>query len=305
MTDAASFPRRLRDAVAKTSPVCVGIDPRPELLPRDVFARSTPLESLSRSEIAHGLVRFAEAVIEEARGLAGVVKPQAAFFERLLEPGFEAFIAVCRIAAQAGLLVIADVKRGDIGTTAEAYADAYLAPHGGDGPVAAAVTVNPYLGRDGIAPFVAAARSHAGGVFVLVKTSNASSADYQDRESGGRRVFEIVADDVERMSRETAGGERYGLVGAVAGGTHAADLAALRARMPSCWLLVPGYGAQGAGAGACAAAFDAEGLGAVVNASRSLNTPWDGTHAPKDWRARIRSAMLRMREELLRARDAP
>jgi orotidine-5'-phosphate decarboxylase len=249
-------------------------------------------------------VRFSEALIEEARGLAGVVKPQVAFFEQLLEAGFDAFVQVCRRAAAAGLLVIADVKRSDIGSTAEAYAQAYLAPQGGSAPLAAAVTVNPYLGRDGLDPFVKAAAAHGGGVFVLVKTSNPSSSDYQDRDSGGRRLFEIVADDVEAMSRATAARGGYGIVGAVVGATHPEELARLRSRMKSAWLLVPGYGAQGAGAREAAPAFDADGFGALINASRTLNFPWgEKSPAPEDWRARVRAAIVQMRDDLLRARD--
>jgi orotidine-5'-phosphate decarboxylase len=269
-----------------------------------VYPAGKSIESLSQAEIAAGFVRFSEAVIEQARGIAGVVKPQVAFFEQFLEAGYDAFVQVCRRAAAAGLVVIADVKRSDIGSTAEAYAQAYLAPHGASAPLASAVTVNPYLGRDGLDPFVRAAASHGGGVFVLVKTSNPSSSDYQDRDAGGRKLFEIVADDVEAMSRATAAPGGYGIVGAVAGATHPEELARLRARMKSCWLLVPGYGAQGAGAREAVPAFDAKGSGAVINASRTLNFPWgEKSAAPDDWRARIRAAMVQMRDDLLRARE--
>ena len=303
MTRSRSFAETLGAAVDRTSPICLGIDPRPTLLPRAVYPTGVPFDSLSEAEVARGYVCFAEALIEEGRDIIGIVKPQVAFFEQQLGPGFEAFVNVCRLARTAGCVVIADVKRGDIGTTAEAYADAYLAPRGAQPPLADAVTVNPYLGRDGIMPFVTTAQSHGGGVFVLVKTSNPSSADYQDRATGDRRVFEIVADDVESLSRQTAGADHYGVVGAVVGATHPDELARLRTRMPSCWFLVPGYGAQGAGAAEAAPAFDPDGHGAIVNASRSLNYPWGAGVAPEDWKERIRSAMLRMREELLRARD--
>jgi orotidine-5'-phosphate decarboxylase len=298
-----AFASALRTAVLATSPICVGIDPRPRSLPRAVYAGGADPGGLPAKEIAAGYVRFAQAVLEEARGLAAVVKPQAAFFEELLAPGYEAFVQVCRDARNAGFIVIADVKRGDIGSTAEAYANAYLAPRGAEPPVASAVTVNPYLGRDGIDPFVRTAAAHGGGVFVLVKTSNPSSADYQDRSVGERRVFEIVADDVEAMSRATSADGGYGIVGAVTGATHPDEVARLRSRLRSSWLLVPGYGAQGAGARECALAFDADGLGAVVNASRSLNFPWGDAPAPSDWRARIRSAVRQMRDDLARARD--
>jgi orotidine-5'-phosphate decarboxylase len=284
--------------------VCVGIDPRAHLLPRQVYPAGKSVDGLSVQEIARGFVRFSEAVIEEARGIAGVVKPQVAFFEQYLEAGFDAFVQVCRTASDAGLVVIADVKRSDIGSTAEAYAQAYLAPQREKRPLADAVTVNPYLGRDGLDPFLKAAKAHGGGLFVLVKTSNPSSSDYQDRDAGGRALYEIVADDVEAMNRATAGPDGYGIVGAVVGATHPEELARLRERMKSAWLLVPGYGAQGAGAREAVPAFDSDGFGALINASRTLNYPWgEKSPAPDDWRARIKRAMLEMREELQRARD--
>jgi orotidine-5'-phosphate decarboxylase len=304
VTAPAFFATRLRDVVARTSPICVGIDPRPRSLPKSVYAAGVPVDDLDSAQIARGYVRFAEAVIEQARGVAGVVKPQVAFFEQLLDPGYQAFVEVCRMASSAGMIVIADVKRSDIGTTAEAYAQAYLAPHDGKPPLASAVTVNPYLGRDGLAPFVREATAHGGGVFVLVKTSNASAADYQDRVVAGRRLFEIVADDVEAMSRATAPPGGYGIVGAVVGATMPEDVVSLRERMRSCWFLVPGYGAQGGGARDAVRALDADGFGAVVNASRTLNFPWGDGPAPEDWRGAIRAAMHAMREDLLRARES-
>lgn len=301
---ARSFAATLRDAVARTSPICVGIDPRPRSLPREMYAAHVPFENLSAAEITRGYVRFSEALIESARGLAAVVKPQIAFFEQLLEPGYAAFVEVCRLARSAGFVVIADVKRSDIGTTADAYAEAYLAPHGALPPLASAVTVNPYLGRDGLVPFVTCAAAHGGGVFVLVKTSNPSSADYQDRIVGERRVFEIVADDITEMNRGHAGADGYGLVGAVVGATRPEQITELRKRMTNTWFLVPGYGAQGGGPSDAARAFDAEGFGAVINASRSLNFPWGETPAPSDWRARIKGAMVSMRDDLATARDS-
>lgn len=298
-----NFATALRKAVSATSAICVGIDPRPRALPRDVYPAGRSVESLSAAEIAAGYVRFSQAVLEEARAFARVVKPQAAFFEELLAPGYEAFVQVCRDARSAGFVVIADVKRGDIGSTAEAYAQAYLAPRFEQPPLASAVTVNPWLGKDGIEPFVRTAAANDGGVFVLVKTSNPSSADYQDRLVGEDRLFEIVARDVEAMSRATAGPDGYGIVGAVTGATHPDELVRLRARLQSSWLLVPGYGAQGAGAKEAVQAFDADGFGAVINASRSLNFPWGDGAAPWDWKARIRAAMQQMRDDLARARD--
>jgi len=299
-----SFALTLRGAVSRTSPICVGIDPRPKALPRALYPSHVPFDQLDGAQIARGYVRFAESVLEAASGIAAVVKPQVAFFEQLLDPGFSAFVEICRMAHAAGFVVIADVKRSDIGSTAEAYADAYLSPHGSRPPLASAVTVNPYLGRDGLLPFVKRAAAFGGGVFVLVKTSNPSASDYQDQVAGGRRLFEIVADDVSAMNRDTMGADGYGIVGAVVGATRPEQITELRARMKSAWFLVPGYGAQGGGAAEAALAFDVDGMGAVINASRTLNFPWGESDAPEDWRARIKSAMLTMRDDLARARDS-
>jgi orotidine-5'-phosphate decarboxylase len=283
----SGYLERLADRSARVGSVlCLGIDPDPTALPAGFSAD------------LRGVEAFARLLLEAAVPFAAAVKPNLAFFEAFGAEGMAALERL-RAAVPSDVPVVADAKRGDIGSTAARQAVALF-----DRLAADAVTVSPYLGRDGIDPFVRAARVNGGGVFVLVKTSNPSSSDYQDRDAGGRKLFEVVADDVESMSRATAGGGTYGIVGAVVGATHAAELGRLRERMPSAWLLVPGYGAQGAGARDAAPAFDARGLGALVNASRTLNYPWgEGSPAPPDWRARIREAIGRMRDDLLRARD--
>jgi orotidine-5'-phosphate decarboxylase len=173
-------------------------------------------------------------------------------------------------ARQQGLLVILDGKRNDIGSTAAAYADGYLGRDGQSAWQADALTVSPYLGADGLEPFINVAAERGAGLFVLVKTSNPGSGMLQDQEVGGKPLYRQVADYVEQKSRATCGERGYGIVGAVVGATYPEQLAELRTAMPHTWFLVPGFGSQGGTAHDVAAAFDQRGLGAIVNNSRDI-----------------------------------
>jgi orotidine-5'-phosphate decarboxylase len=260
------FGKRLAEAViARGNPVVVGLDPRWENLPEPLKAGVDPS---SRVQQAAAYERFCHEVINVVHTLVPAVKPQAAFFERLGACGMQALESVIREARDHGLLVILDGKRNDIGSTAEAYADAYL---GEDAPWQAdALTVSPYLGDDSLEPFVKACEAHDAGIFVLVKTSNPGGKRFQDLVADGRPVYRHVAEVVEQLAARTAKGEKYGAIGAVVGATYPQELEELRAAMPHAWLLVPGYGSQGATARDVAAAFDADGLGAVINNSRGI-----------------------------------
>ena len=247
---------------AKKNPVLVGLDPRAESLPEGMIVGSGP------QAVAKGYVTFCQGVIDAVASLVCVVKPQAAFFEQLGPAGCLALGEVIAYARQKGLLVVVDAKRNDIGTTAQAYADAYLgknSPWGGD-----SLTVSPYLGDDSLTPFVSVAREREAGIFVLVKTSNPGGGRFQDLSADGLPLFQHVARYVEQLATQTLGTQGYGLVGAVAGATYPAQLAELRKLMPHTWFLIPGYGAQGGTAQDCAAAFDDQGLGAIVNNSRGI-----------------------------------
>jgi orotidine-5'-phosphate decarboxylase len=293
MTHGSLASAKLARLVAERGPTCLGFDPRLDWAPPEFRPRGPEPEAA-----AEAIVGFFDAVIEAAGADASAVKLQAAFFERWLTPGFAAFERCCRTARERGLFVLADVKRGDIGTTSEAYAEAYLAPVGGRPPLADAVTISPYLGTDGLKPFYATAERNGGLTFTLVKTSNPSSKELQDLVVDGRTVAERVAAVVEAEAERTAGGGAYGGAGAVVGATHPAELGRFRRAMPHAWLLLPGYGAQGAGAADVRDAFDAEGGGALVAASRSLNYPWGAAPAPTEWRAAIRDAARAMRADL-------
>jgi orotidine-5'-phosphate decarboxylase len=242
-------------------------------------------------------------VIDAVRDLAVAVKPNTAFFERYGAAGWDALLETCRRAKKAGLLVIADAKRGDVGHTAEAYADALL----GDlpdtlGPHVDAVTVNPYLGADGIAPFSARARASGKGIFVLVRTSNPSAAAIQDADVGGRPLYLRVADLVGEWGKGLQGSAGFGPVGAVVGATAPEQARRIREALPGAFFLVPGYGAQGGGLEGLRPCFLPGGLGAVVNASRSIIFAREGGGG--DWTAAVRDAAKEAREELeaLRAR---
>lgn len=243
------------------SAVCLGIDPRPA---------DHPLTHPDRvagdpAGVAKGVVALYRSVLEASHQRLACVKPQSAFFEALGIPGVIALAQVIADARSLEVPVILDAKRGDIGSTAEAYAHAYL----GDGVWSAdALTVSPFLGPDTLEPFVSAATSHGRGVYTLVATSNPGAAAWQDQRSdAGRLVHEYVADHLQALASEHG---RYGAIGAVVGATRGERLGALRERMPDVLLLVPGYGAQGGSAADVSQAFDRDGLGAVVNASRSL-----------------------------------
>ncbi|MEZ6108026.1 MAG: orotidine-5'-phosphate decarboxylase [Pirellulaceae bacterium] len=270
----SSFADRLAHAVAtKRNPVCVGLDPRWKSLPEPIRAG---LNGDSWTDQAKAFARFSCAVIDAVADLVPVCKPQAAFFEALGPSGMSALKEVIDHATAAGLEVILDGKRNDIGTTAQAYAEAWLgreqSPWGAD-----SLTVSPYLGDDTLEPMIQVATARQAGLWVLVKTSNPGSAALQDRSTVltetkevGPLVREIVASWVERANVASLGACGFGAVGAVVGATYPQELVALRAAMPHAWLLVPGYGAQGGGAADTVGAFDSRGLGAVVNSSRGI-----------------------------------
>lgn len=257
------FADRLNAAIRqKETPVLVGLDPRSESLPQGLLT-GTGWEALARAYAA-----FCRGVIDVVAPLVPAVKPQAAFFEQLGPAGCVALAEVVTYATAKGLLVILDGKRNDIGTTAQAYADAYLGAQSAWG--ANALTVSPYLGEDSITPFLATAKERGAGIFVLVKTSNPGGGRFQDLVASGQPLYRHVAEYVEGLARASRGAGGYGLVGAVAGATYPQQLAELRQLMPSTLFLIPGYGTQGGSAKDCAAAFDDQGLGAIVNNSRGI-----------------------------------
>jgi orotidine-5'-phosphate decarboxylase len=288
---AMHFADRLAELIrAKGNPLCVGLDPRWESLPLDVRNRHG---ADSLEAVASAFEEFCGRVIELVASLVPVVKPQSAFFEACGPAGMAALQRLLHKARSLGLLTILDGKRNDIASTATAYADAAFAGSRFAGKVfpvwpADAVTVNPYLGRDAVEPFLASARQANGGVFVLVRTSNPGAGQFQDLDCEGRPLYQHVAGAVRAWAREQLGACGLGNVGAVVGATYPKELAELRSAMPEVIFLVPGYGAQGGSAAEVAAAFRADGLGAIVNSSRGILFPYEP--ADPHWEQRIVAA---------------
>ena len=307
-----NYADRLHAAVRrKQTPALVGLDPRYESLPVPIRKAADARKLNGIDTQAAAFEEFCRRIIDVVAPLVPAVKPQAAFFEELGPEGCAALARVVRHARNAGLIVIMDAKRGDIGSTAEAYARGYLA---GEDPDAApwaadALTVNPYLGRDTLEPFVQVANERGAGIYVLVRTSNPGAGSFQDplatqaAETGPQPIYRHVAAVVEELSRNSAGAGDYGCVGAVVGATWPRELSELRAAMPHVPLLVPGYGSQGAGAGEVAGAFDASGLGALINSSRAINfaharAPYRSRFAPDEWEQAVEAATKEMIADL-------
>ena len=309
-TPYGSFADRLIEAVrAKRSHAVVGLDPHLKLLPPSLL-REVSLGD--RNQVAGVLEKFCAGVIEAVCDVVPAVKPQVAFFERLGAPGFAALERVVRLARDRGLLVISDAKRGDIGSTAEAYAECHIGSFrdeaGGEHEVigADAVTVNPYLGSDSLEPFVRLT-GRGKGVFLLAKTSNPGSAEFQDRtfaSEGGATttLYEAVAAMADRLGEPSIGREGYGAVGIVVGATHPEEAEHLRRRFPRLLFLVPGFGSQGGRPEDVVGCFNQDGLGAVVNASRSVIFAYrDEEYSPLGearWAECSRLAAQKMNEQI-------
>ena len=244
--------QRLIDGITcKDAPVVVGLDPNLSFIPGFILKKA---QSAAEGDIPE--------YCEKENVIA-----QSAMYEQFGIPGMEAFKRTCDYARSKGLVIIGDVKRGDIGSTSEAYARGHLAGTGFDVDFA---TVNPYLGSDGVKPFIKVCKEHDKGIFVLVKTSNPSSGEFQDVLTGdGRAVYELVGKMVREWGSECMEGV-YSNVGAVVGATYPEQAKILRKLMPHTFILAPGYGAQGATAADLSGFFDADGLGAIVNSSRGI-----------------------------------
>lgn len=275
MRGAAHFGDRLAETVEqKGAPLCVGLDPDPALMP-----------------VGLDVVEFCCGIVDAVGEHAVAVKPQAAFFEALGADGWAALIKVCGYAREAGLLVIADAKRGDVPSTARAYAAAFA-------PIADAMTVNPYLGLDSVEPFLAREEL---GVFVLVKTSNPGSGDLQDLPlADGRPLWQHVAALVDRWGADRVGERGLSSVGAVVGATYPQEVSEARRLLPRSVLLLPGVGAQGGSAEDLGEAFSIGPAGALVSASRSVLYADRGA----DWQEAAAAEAGRLADEL-RAVAAP
>ncbi|EKD47880.1 MAG: hypothetical protein ACD_65C00233G0001 [uncultured bacterium] len=278
---------------AKGNPICVGLDPRMAQMPTCV-KKGSPAETF---------LEFNKGIIDAVADLVPVVKPQIAFYEQYGSGGYAAFEKTCEYAQSKGLLVIADAKRNDIGSTAEGYAEAFLS---GGAVKADAVTVTPYLGYDGVKPFIEACKKYGKGIFVLVKTSNKSSGELQDCEvvipDGKLKVYEMMGHFVESWGADEISESGYSSVGAVVGATFPDQARVLRKIMPKTIFLVPGYGAQGGGVVDVKPCFNKDGLGAIVNSSRGIIFAYEGSkHGPDGYKDAARDAVKKMAKELQKA----
>ncbi len=311
---AKHFADRMLDAIeAKQAPLCVGLDPMYERLPKQI----REIASSSRGglgEQAAAAREFCQSVIDIVGGQVPCVKLQSAYFERCGPTGVQAYFEVADYAHEQGLLVIGDVKRADIGSTAEAYAVAHLEEvFIGEGKDERAITldaatVNPYFGKDGVQPFIETAKRGGQGVFVVVRTTNPSAKDFQDfKDAEGRRVFERVAERVNDWANQEGclGDCGYSLVGAVAAATYPEDTKLLRALMPNSLFLVPGVGAQGGLIDDATLAFHDDGWGALVTVSRSVIYAWERPEyqhlGEVNWEEAIEVAAVDMKAALAEA----
>lgn len=295
----------------KKTVACVGLDIVYDKLP-EAIRNNKDLNDPSDTQVAtDAALEFASRVLKVVAPHVAAVKINSAFLERYYWDGAEAYYSLVQEAQSNKLLCIGDVKRGDVGHSAEAYAAAHLADptmeNLDEGASPDAVTVNPYLGFDGVAPFLQVAKDEGKGVFVLVRTSNESAREFQDfKDAAGKPLFQFVAERCAAWAEdpELMGKAGYSCLGAVVGGTYPDDLKNLRALMPKSLLLVPGYGAQGATADDCAAAFAADGKGALVAATRSVIYAFsDPKYAERfdNWEKCVEQAAIDMKEELNRA----
>lgn len=287
------------------NPTVMGLDPRYEMLPNCV--REKYPQTLEG--VADAIIEYNKSLIDMTYDIIPAIKPQIAFYEMFGIPGMKAFKETCEYAKKKGMIVIADIKRGDIGSTAQGYSNAYLGKTK-IGEIEESIydidfiTVNPYIGTDCVKPFVEDCKKYNKGLFILVKTSNPSSGELQDEKlENGEEVYTRVAKLVEKWGEELIGEYNYSSIAAVVGATYPEQLKKIRKIAPHTYFLIPGYGAQGGKAEDIALGFDENKLGGIVNASRSLmcaykSDKWKEQVAEKDYAKSTRLEALRMKDEL-------
>lgn len=301
-----SFDRLIKKIIETKNPSVAGLDPRLEYVPEFIVKDSFEKYGVTLKAAAEAILTFNKALIDELCDVVPAIKPQAAYYEMYGWEGVRVLTETISYAQSKGMYVMTDGKRNDIGATMEAYAAAHLgtvtvgdktfSPFGAD-----ALTVNGYLGTDGIAPLLKICKAEDKGIFVLAKTSNPSSGELQDRCIDGTPIYAAMGDMCEKWGEDTIGEYGYSAVGAVVGATYPEQLTELRKRLPHTMFLVPGYGAQGGGAEGLRGAFDKNGLGAIVNSSRAIMCAYkkEGCSETEFAQAARREA-VRMREDIVR-----
>ncbi len=294
----------------KNNPTVVGLDPKIDYVPSFIKEEMFEKYGVNLKGVAEAILKLNKMLIDSLYDIVPAVKPQLAYYEMYGVEGVRVFYETCKYAKQKGLLCIADGKRNDIGTTAEAYSSAFLGKTRINEDSfetafdADALTVNPYLGIDGIKPFVNDCANFGKGIFVLVKTSNKSSGQIQDiLTQEGKSIYEKIAEYVNEWGANVIGKYGYSSVGAVVGATYPNQAKILRKILRNAYILVPGYGAQGGTARDVAHAFNSDGLGAIVNASRSImcaykDEKWSGIYTEDRFSEASRAEALRMKDDI-------
>ena len=288
----------------KQNPSVAGLEPVLSYVPEYIRQKAYAEYGKNLKGACEAIWEFNKGLIDALYDIVPAVKPQSAFYEMYGLNGEEVLHRTIQYAAEKGLYVILDVKRNDIGSTAEAYSKAYLGSVDIDGinvkpcPVDC-ITVNPYLGTDGIKPFVDDCKKLDKSIFALVKTSNPSSGELQDITSDGKHIYERVAELVNEWNKDTIGETGYGAVGAVVGATYPEQAKQLRTIMKQSYFLVPGYGAQGGGAQGVKPCFNDDGLGAVVNSSRAIMCAYKkGDWKEEQFAEAARAEAIRMKDDI-------
>lgn len=304
-----SFDRLIKKIIETKNPSVAGLDPKLEYVPEYIKNEEFEKHGVTLKAATEAILVFNKALIDALFDIVPAIKPQAAYYEMYGWEGVRVLTETISYAQSKGMFVMTDGKRNDIGATMEAYAAAHLGsvavgnktftPFGAD-----ALTVNGYLGTDGIAPLLKICRENDKGIFVLAKTSNPSSGELQDKCIDGAPIYAVMGDMCEKWGEDTIGEYGYSAVGAVVGATYPEQLSELRKKLPHTMFLVPGYGAQGGGAEGLKGAFDENGLGAIVNSSRAIMCAYkkEGC-AETDFANAARREALQMREDIVRVTE--
>jgi orotidine-5'-phosphate decarboxylase len=300
-----SFDRLIENIVKTQNPSVVGLDPRLEYVPDYIVQKNLKKYGRDLKGAAKAILEFNKAIIDEIHDICPAIKPQAAYYEMYGYQGVKTLYKTIEYAQSKGMFVMTDGKRNDIGATMDAYAAAHLGFTEVDGENfqafgADALTVNGYLGTDGISPLLEKCKAYDKGIFVLVKTSNKSSGELQDLKIGDKTVYATMGDMCEKWGVEDMGKYGYSGVGAVVGATYPEQLEEMRKALPHTFFLVPGYGAQGGGAEGVAKGFDENGLGAIVNSSRAVMCAYKKEECdPHDFAKAARREVIRMKEDII------
>lgn len=299
--------------IKKTNaPIVVGLDPMLAYIPTHIQKKAFAQCGETLEGAAEAIWQYNKGIVDAVYDLIPAVKPQIAMYEQFGLPGLAAFVKTVEYCKEKGLVVIGDIKRGDIGSTSEAYATGHLGkvavgsksyfPFGED-----FATVNPYLGSDGVKPFIKVCKEEKKGIFVLVKTSNPSSGELQDRVVDGRPLYEIVGEKTAEWGAECMG-DSYSYVGAVVGATYPEQGRVLRKIMPKTFILVPGYGAQGGKGKDLVHFFNEDGLGAIINSSRGIIAAYKqekyASFGEEGYADASRAAVLDMKEDIAQALES-